>query len=220
MAVTGILKHIVQINDFRSVLDQGMTGNSPTELKANQLGIALGATGPSPIYRLMFRDSLGNAHDVANMTDIGEGPTGMSGVTGTVGVTGFKGVTGSQGLTGLAGGSVGNINLSFGITGTVISTGIKADVTLPFNLEFTSWRVVGQPTGSVLFTLTSYSYTNYPYTGNMIPGYTGPYINGDFKNQATSLVGWTGSAGDVLEISIDSCSSFSNLSLSLGYSKV
>jgi hypothetical protein len=191
MSDTGVLKHIIQINDLRSNLDQGLSGAGDTELKVNQIAIALGTTG----YRLLYRDELGGAHDVANLDDIGSGP---------------------------AGATVGNINLSFGTTGTVISTGIKADVTLPFNLAFTSWRVVGQPTGSVLFTLTSYSYANYPYTGtgHMIPGYTGPYVNNDFKNQATSLVGWTGSSGDILEIVIDSCSNFNNLSLSLGYSKV
>jgi hypothetical protein len=114
MSETGALKHIIQINDLRSNLEQGLTGAGLTELKANQIAIALGTTGPSPVYRLLFRDSVGGPHDVANLTDIGAGPAGATGVLGS---TGLKGATGAQGVTGLSGVGGGG-----GVTGSGVST--------------------------------------------------------------------------------------------------
>lgn len=60
-----ISKHILQIHNLRSVLEQGGSGTIATELKKNQIAIAQDGS----INRLAFRDNSGVFTDVANLSD-------------------------------------------------------------------------------------------------------------------------------------------------------
>lgn len=61
-----INKHILQIHNLRSILEQGHSGDLEAELKRNQLAIVQTDT-----CRLAFRDNSGIFHDVANLSDTG-----------------------------------------------------------------------------------------------------------------------------------------------------
>lgn len=62
-------KHILQIHNLRSVLEQGGSGSIASELKKNQIAIAQNGS----INRLAFRDNSGVFTDVANLSDTIDG---------------------------------------------------------------------------------------------------------------------------------------------------
>ena len=140
-------------------------------------------------------------------------------------MTGSQGNTGAQGgigITGMYSGSTGVINIVLGGGLTVLETGIKGNITLPFNLTFDSWELTAGETGSILLGLWRSSYANYPPTSSsaMHSGATGPAIIDGIKNYDTDLSDWggvTGSYGDHVCINVDSISTIKNCSLSIKF---
>jgi hypothetical protein len=61
-----ISKHILQIHNLRSILEQGQLGSLAAELKKNQLAIVQTAT----TCRLAFRDNSGIFHDVIDTANL------------------------------------------------------------------------------------------------------------------------------------------------------
>jgi hypothetical protein len=163
-----------------------------------------------------------------------QGDTGLSGITGLIGFTGvgpvgetgIQGATGSQGNTGIQGqvGATGVLTVVVDGGGATITTGVKADLCLPYSLKISDWTLIAEPTGSILIGVWDTPYASAPPTvaNAMHTGETGPYIIAGIKNQATTAA-WgapTGTTGDILRVYVDSVSSVQVASLSLGYFRI
>lgn len=151
-------KHILQIHDYKNVLDQGFGGTLPTELKPNQIGIAQGLTG---VYELMYRDNSGVPHYLIESG--GAGITGLNlGDLGDVNTTGeskdlvlkFNGHTWVPAL----------YNASFVFSIASFSTNIGSTINLIGSSGV--WSAIG----AISF---SASYSNGPATGGYVTSSTG-----------------------------------------------
>jgi hypothetical protein len=111
--------------------------------------------------------------------------------------------------------------------GSALSTGTKADLTLPYRLTITGWQVMGLATGSIIIDLYkstgSMGISAFPPTssGKMSIGGTGPFINTGISNSGTNS-GWlypTGAYGDIIRVNITSNTAITLASLALTYYK-
>jgi hypothetical protein len=109
---------------------------------------------------------------------------------------------------------------SFGVNidggGTVISTGIVADVIIPYDMVITSWTIIADQVGSIVIDIWKDTYANYPgVVGDSITGSAKPTITSDIKNQSSTLTGWTTtvSAGDIARFNVDSVSTITRINL-------
>jgi hypothetical protein len=146
-----------------------------------------------------------------------QGETGAQGQTG-LGVTGLIGPTGIQGLDSSTTGMI-----SFVISSTfTITTGVKGDIQIPFDLKFNEWRMLGTPTGSIDISLWMDSYDDYPPTVTDAIAVTGPFITEGIKNTGltTDWTAPTGTFGDIIRINVVSCTGINSLSLALLYNKL
>jgi hypothetical protein len=141
------------------------------------------------------------------------GPTGPTGPTGSTGATGSTGPTGS---------SAGVLSFMIDGGGAVVTTGVKGYIEIPFACTINKWTLLGDVTGSAVIDIWKDTYTNYPPTvTDTITASAKPTITSSTKGQSSTLTGWTTSvaAGDILAFNVDSCSSITNLSISLGISR-
>jgi hypothetical protein len=198
----------------------------------NATGIQ-GLTGAQGLTGVAGVTGLQNATGIQGLTGT-QGLTGVAGVTGLQGVTGLRGLTGAQGLTGVAGVTglqgvtgaqyaSGSINVIFDGGGVSLTTGIKGDVKVPFNIAFTQWHLYARETGSVLVGVWRASDANFPPTSSnaVHVGATGPFIGLGIKNSNSSIAGWTGAAaGDILRFNLNTVTGIQLLDLSLFYNIV
>jgi hypothetical protein len=136
------------------------------------------------------------------------GPTGPTGSTGPQGATGSTGPAGATGSTG-PGSSVKTFGISLDGGGSDITTGIKADVIIPYNMTVNSWTIISPQTGSIVVDLWKDTYSAYPPTSlDSIAGSEKPTLSSQNKNQDLALSTWTTSisAGDIIRFNVDSCS--------------
>ncbi len=226
---TGETGSVGDTGDKGETGDTGSKGNTGEPGSTGIPGPATGDTGTQGSI-----GDKGETGDTGAQGSVGnKGETGDTGEQGLTGIQGDKGESGSTGIQGFTGniGSTGpdgflraNMNIVLDGNGLVLSTGEKGDLTLPFNLEFTGWRVLGRPSGSIYFTLNKYSYSSYPTGSSIIhSGSTGPFISGDYKNEDNDLSDWsgvTGETGDIIEILVDSVTSITRSTLTLSYNKL
>lgn len=112
---------------------------------------------------------------------------------------------------------------SFGIVidggGSVITTGVKGDLVIPYNMTINSWTILADTTGSTVIDIWKDPYSVYPPVSGdtIITGGTKPNITNSNKNQSVSLTGWnpTITAGDILRFNVDSASTITRITLSL-----
>ena len=114
------------------------------------------------------------------------------------------------------------ISRSFGITidgaGSAISTGIKTDIIIPFNMNINSWTLVADQTGSIVIDVWKDTYSNYPPTvSKSIAGSEKPTLSASLKNQDLSLSTWTSSisSGDIVRFNVDSISNITKVTLNI-----
>jgi hypothetical protein len=100
---------------------------------------------------------------------------------------------------------------SFGITldgnGSVISTGVKGYVTIPYNCTITGWDIFADQVGSCVIDLWKDTYTNFaPTIVDTICGSEKLTLTAEQKNQDNTLSTWTTavSAGDVIAFNVES----------------
>lgn len=107
--------------------------------------------------------------------------------------------------------------------GTVLSTGMKGYLQLPFTGQFTAAALFGSGTGSISIDLWLCSYAAFdggataPTAANSICGGNYPTITSSSKYQDTSLTGWTTSftTNDVIAFNVRSNVSFTQMTISL-----
>lgn len=128
----------------------------------------------------------------------------------TVGTTGSSGGTTNQNRR--------SITLTLDGGGSVITTGIKADVRIPYSGTITGWEIVANASGSIVIDVWKDTYANFPPTvADTIAGTEKPTLSSATKNQDTSLSSWTTSvtAGDWIRFNVDSVSTVTRVHLSI-----
>lgn len=106
--------------------------------------------------------------------------------------------------------------------GTVISTGIKGDIYVPYTCTITAATMLADQTGSIVVDIWKDVFGSYPPTVsdtiiNTGAGGTKPTISGATNSQDNTLAHWTTSitAGDCLRYNVDSSGSITRLTLVL-----
>jgi hypothetical protein len=109
---------------------------------------------------------------------------------------------------------------TFGVTinggDSDITTGIKGDIVIPYNLTITGWTIVSQQTGDIVIDVWKSNYQNFPPTAlNSIAGLQKPTLSDSKKNKNTNLTSWTSSisSGDIIRFNVDSCSGINMVNL-------
>lgn len=118
--------------------------------------------------------------------------------------------------------TIPNERLTFGIDGQgfTITTGVKgATRPIPFNCTITSWKIIGDVSGSIVFDIwkTAFSTSALPTVANTITASAKPTLTATFGATSSTLTGWTTSitAGDELLINVDSVTSLKQVTLQL-----
>lgn len=91
--------------------------------------------------------------------------------------------------------------------GSAITSGIKADIMVPYNCTVLGWDIVGDASGTIQVDIWKDTYANFPPTvADTITGTEKPALSSAQKNQDTSLSSWTTSLtrNDWLRINVDS----------------
>lgn len=109
---------------------------------------------------------------------------------------------------------------SLGITidggGSVITTGVKGDITIPFNGTITAWYLVADQAGSIVIDVWKNVFASYPPTvANTIAGSEKPTLSSQSSNSDTNLTTWTTSVsvGDTIRFNVDSVSTVTRVNL-------
>jgi hypothetical protein len=195
----------------------------------NQLGGTLHATASTSTAGFM------SATDKTNLDTINSNyyPNTGGTITGSVSITGNLSINGRLIDSNGSAGTLGSIlestgtgsqwvqnTASFGVNidggGAVISTGIVADVIIPYDMVITSWTIIADQVGSIVIDIWKDTYANYPgVVGDSITGSAKPTITAAIKNQSSTLTGWTTtvSAGDIARFNVDSVSIITRINL-------
>lgn len=102
--------------------------------------------------------------------------------------------------------------------GSALTTGIKADISVPYACTIASVVMLADQSGSVVVDIWKDTLANYPPTsGDSIVASAPPTISSATNSSDTTLTGWTTSisAGDTLRFNINSASTITRLSLTL-----
>jgi hypothetical protein len=102
--------------------------------------------------------------------------------------------------------------------GSVLTTGIKADIEMPFGGVITSVRLFADQSGDIVLDLWKDSYANFPPTvADTITAAAKPTLSAAQKSEDTTLTGWTlgFSEGDVIRVNVDSVSTVQRVTLAL-----
>jgi len=102
--------------------------------------------------------------------------------------------------------------------GSEITTGVKADIEVPFNCTILQATALADQTGSIQVDIWKDTYANFPPTdADSITGSNPISISSSNKSQDSTLSGWTTtiSAGDILRFNVDSCSTITRCTISL-----
>jgi hypothetical protein len=102
--------------------------------------------------------------------------------------------------------------------GSVPSTGVKGDISVPYACTITGARMLADQSGSAVVNVWKDTYANYPPTvADKITASAPPTITSATKSDDTTLSGWTTSitAGDTLRFNLDSITTITRVVLIL-----
>jgi hypothetical protein len=102
--------------------------------------------------------------------------------------------------------------------GSVLTTGVKADVNVDYACTISQVTMLADQSGSVVVDIWKDTYANYPPTiADSITASAKPTISSATKSKDATLTGWTKSiaAGDTLRINVNSVTSITRLNLTL-----
>lgn len=106
--------------------------------------------------------------------------------------------------------------------GSVITTGIKGDLEIPFDCTINRSTLLADQSGSIVVDIWKDTYANYPPTvADSITASAKPTISSATKAQDSTLTGWTTSitAGDTLRFNVDSITTCTRVTLALKATK-
>lgn len=113
---------------------------------------------------------------------------------------------------------------SFGATfdggGSVIATGFKGYLVIPYAGTIKSWTILASTSGSIVVDVLKSSYAGFPPSVS-IAGSELPTLSSQSKNQNLTISTWTASvsAGDIIEFTVNSASVVTYVTLSITVSK-
>ncbi len=170
-------------------------------------GTTLSATGSGGTVTTTGSPATGNLTKFTGASTISNGDlTGDVTTTGTLATT-LKTAAKTRAITlGLDGG------------GSAITTGIKADVSVPYACTITAVTMLADQSGSIVVDIWKDTYANYPpVVGDSITASAKPTITTATKSTDATLTGWTTSvsAGDTLRFNVDSATTITRLALTL-----
>jgi hypothetical protein len=104
--------------------------------------------------------------------------------------------------------------------GSVIATGARDVVTVPFTCTIKKWRILSSDaaitSGSIVIDLWKDTYANFPpLVADTITAAAKPTVTAGIQNEDSTLTGWTLAitAGDILRLNVDSASGFTKVRL-------
>jgi hypothetical protein len=181
---------------------------------------------------------LGTAYSTQGLQGI-QGRQGLQGPAGTVqGTQGLQGLQGlsnqglqgrqglqglsNQGLQGLQGilGNTPTVNRTIGISidggGTVVTTGTKGYVEVPYSGTIIEWKIIADLSGSAVFDVWK-SNAAIPTNANTITASAKPTLTTAQRATSTTLTGWTTgvSVNDVFGFEVESASTITKAVLIL-----
>ena len=116
----------------------------------------------------------------------------------------------------------GGIDSSFGITidgsGSVITTGQKGFIRVPYACTIAEWTLMADQSGSAVVDIWKDTMANFPPTvADTITASAKPMLSSQQGASSTTLTGWTTSvnAGDVFAFNVDSASTITRLTLAV-----
>lgn len=98
--------------------------------------------------------------------------------------------------------------------GTLLTTGLKGFVTVPYNGTISGWVIIGDVSGTAAVDVWKTSYANFPATvANTIVGSDAPTLSGSRINENLALTSWTTgvTAGDIFAFNLNAVTSISRL---------
>jgi hypothetical protein len=101
---------------------------------------------------------------------------------------------------------------------SVITTGLKAYLEIPFACVIQTVTLLADVSGSIVVDIWKDTYANYPpVVGDTITASAKPTISSAIKSQTSTLTGWTTTiaAGDILAFNVDSATTVKKVTLSL-----
>lgn len=119
-------------------------------------------------------------------------------------------------------GQTGALHVTLDGGGAAITTGVKLDVEVPYDLTVTGWRLVADQSGSIVIDVWADTYANFPPTvADTIAGTEKPTLSAAVKNEDTALSSWTTAltAGDWLRFNVDSASTVERVALTIFYTR-
>jgi hypothetical protein len=165
----------------------------------------------------MMDASTGHKHDATTA----EGPKILvSNLTLTNGVTGDYVLHNGTNLVRAE--STSSVNFLIDGSGSAITTGIKGDIRVPFACTITGAYLLADQTGSIVIDLWKDTYANFPPTvAGTITASAKPTISSATKDDDTTLSGWTTtvSAGDIIRVNVDSCTTIQRCLLVLTFKR-
>jgi hypothetical protein len=120
-------------------------------------------------------------------------------------------------------GAKANIEIVIDGGGSIITTGVKADLEVGFSGTITKATLLADQVGSIVMDIWKDSYGNYPPTvADSITASAKPTLSSAAKSQDVTLTGWATSfnAGDTFRFNVDSASLVRRVTLSLECQKV
>jgi hypothetical protein len=118
----------------------------------------------------------------------------------------------------VAASSVRAVGVTIDGSGSVIATGVKGYIQVPYNATITKVTMLADQSGSIVVDIWKDTYANYPpVNADSITAAAPPTISGATKSEDSTLTGWTTSitAGDVLGFNVDSATTITRLTLQL-----
>lgn len=100
--------------------------------------------------------------------------------------------------------------------GSVITTGIKGDLQIPFACTITGWTALADQSGSIVVSVWKDTYANFPPTiADVIMSGTPVTITTATKGQNLAVTPVTVAEGDILRFNVDSVSTVTRVLVSL-----
>lgn len=109
------------------------------------------------------------------------------------------------------------ISLTIDGGGSAITTGVKAEVYVPYACTITMVTMLADQTGSIVVDILASTYAGYPGSLASICAAAKPTIAAADKSQDSTLAGWTVvvAAGTVLRFTVDSAATVTRVHLAL-----
>jgi hypothetical protein len=107
--------------------------------------------------------------------------------------------------------------------GSVITTGVKGYIEIPFACQILGVRMLADVSGSIVVDIWKDTYANYPpVDADSITASAVPTISSATKSEDVTLTGWTKSivAGDILGFNVDSATTVTRVTVSLTVRRV